>query len=114
MSLLNLNISTFSLLISPDGENLTILNVSDILSVDFKELPPVAICSGDMQVTMASIGLDVQGVVLVSASYCPGRLMEIPDLGSSVVPSLEHKVVTKSINELSALHFGDHVEVCIN
>jgi hypothetical protein len=96
---------SFSIFVSADIENFSILNVHELPSLESKDLPPVGVCAPDSHVSVSTVVFNVKGLVVVSGSNCQRLLMEIPDLRVSSVWSLDNHVsVVNKIKVSILLH----------
>jgi hypothetical protein len=92
-----------------------LLDVTEVLSLECEDLPPSWVSAPDLHVVGSSWASDVPWLIVQSGSDSQGRLMEVPDLSSSLVGCLDHKVSIADQVKISSWGQGwDNVEVFIN
>jgi hypothetical protein len=90
----NNNCLTFSILSIQSFETFASSSVvvAELVCLIFEDLEPLGVSAPDSHVVGSSIVLDVPGLVVVSSSDSQGLLVEVPDLGSSSVFSLDYHI----------------------
>jgi len=89
---INLNWGTFTVIVTFDIKSFTGLPIDELVVLVLEYLPPVRVGAPDLHVVGSTIALDVERLVVVPCSYGQRLLVEVPDLGSSAIWSLDDHV----------------------
>jgi hypothetical protein len=101
----NTNLLSFLILSSSDIKDFASLPVDKLVGLILEDLPPSRVGAPDLHVVGSSRILDIPRLIVVSSSDSQGLLMEVPDLGSSSIFSLDdHVSVVDEIKVSVLLH----------
>ena len=92
VSLVNNDWLTFSIFSTTDVEAFSVLPVDNMFILVFEDLPPLRVGAPDLHVVGSTRVLDIPRLVVISSSDSQRLLVEVPDLGSSTVWSLDDHV----------------------
>jgi len=112
---MNLNPVAFFIFATSNIKNLSALPIDDLSVLVLKDLPPIRVGAPDSHFRSFSNVVYFQRLVVQSGSDGQRLLMEVPDLGSSAIWSLDDNVSVVDEIEVSIIwEFRNEMEISLN
>jgi hypothetical protein len=99
---INSNFASFLVLSTKHIKHLAALPVDELFFLILENLEPSRVSAPDLHIVGSTSALDIPRLVVQSSSDCQGLLVEVPNLSSSAIWSLNHKVSVVNQVEVSS------------